>query len=151
MSTSVAWATLAWRRKVHNKWRASVSAKRWSASRELGAREAAKKRLAEAEARLRRFQTAIEAGVDPAALVETINEAQAQRAAAKAELENTPTPTALTDAAVYAMIDSLGDVGAALSDARPENLSRLYRDLRLELSIRTTGACRQSDGIAPCG
>ncbi|HSV66600.1 MAG TPA: hypothetical protein VLJ59_11925 [Mycobacteriales bacterium] len=31
------------------------------------------------------------------------------------------------------MIDSLGDVGAALSDGRPESLSRLYRDLRLEL------------------
>ena len=38
-----------------------------------------------------------------------------------------------TDGEVFAMIDSLGDVGAALSEARPESLSRLYRDLRLEL------------------
>ncbi len=37
--------------------------------------------------RLRRLQAAIEAGVDPAALVQGINEAQAERTAAKAELE----------------------------------------------------------------
>lgn len=40
-----------------------------------GAREAATLRLCEAEVRLRRFQAAIEAGVDPAALVDVINEA----------------------------------------------------------------------------
>jgi len=71
--------------------------------------------------------------VDAAALVEAINEAQAQRAAARAELEGAPAPTTLTDAEVYAMIDSLGDVGAMLSGARPESLSRLYQNLRLEL------------------
>ncbi len=94
---------------------------------------AMKKRLADAEARLRRYQAAIAAGVDPAALVEAINEAQAQRAAARAELEGAPAPNELTDAEVYAMIDSLGDVGAALADARPESLSRLYQHLGLEL------------------
>jgi hypothetical protein len=49
-----------------------------------GGREAARKRLAEAEARLRRFQDAIGAGDNPAALVEAINDAQAQRAATRA-------------------------------------------------------------------
>ena len=43
---------------------------------------AAKKRLASAEERLRRHQAAIEAGIDPVALVEVINQAQAERAAA---------------------------------------------------------------------
>jgi hypothetical protein len=42
------------------------------------------------------------------------------------------------------MIDSLGDVGVALSDARPENLSRPYQALRLDLRCdpleRTVGA-----------
>jgi len=55
--------------------------------------------------RVRRFQTAIAAGVHPAALVESINQAQAQRAAAQAELDGAPSPTALTEADVYAMID----------------------------------------------
>jgi DNA invertase Pin-like site-specific DNA recombinase len=78
-------------------------------------RERAKKRLADAEARLRRFQDAIAAGVDPAALVDSINQAQAERAAAQAELRNTPAPNVITDAEVYARIDSLpDDVGAAV-------------------------------------
>ncbi|MEU7474401.1 hypothetical protein AB0A63_00355 [Lentzea sp. NPDC042327] len=41
-------------------------------------RDAAKRRLADAEAKLTRFQNAIMAGVDPAALVEAINDAQAR-------------------------------------------------------------------------
>ncbi|WP_186763128.1 recombinase zinc beta ribbon domain-containing protein [Lentzea tibetensis] len=55
------------------------------------AKDAAKKRLQEAEGKLRRFQDAIAAGVDPTAMVEAINEAQAQRAAAQAKLENAAT------------------------------------------------------------
>lgn len=67
-----------------------------------------KKRLADAEAQLKRYQAAIVAGVDPVALVDAINEAQARRATAQAELHSAPTPNELTDAEVYAMIDSLG-------------------------------------------
>jgi hypothetical protein len=42
---------------------------------------------------------------------------QQVRATAQAELEGAPPPNQLTDAEVYAMIDSLGDVGTALADA----------------------------------
>lgn len=41
--------------------------------------EQARKRLTDAEAKLRRQQAAIEAGVDPSALVDPINAAQAER------------------------------------------------------------------------
>ncbi|MFN2494688.1 MAG: recombinase family protein [Pseudonocardiaceae bacterium] len=98
-----------------------------------GTEEAARKRLSEAEARLRRFQAAIEAGVDPTALVDAINEAQATRAAARAELENAPAPNTLSAAEVYAMVDALGDVGEALSDARPESLANLYQAVDLQV------------------
>lgn len=97
------------------------------------ARDAAKTRLDAAETRLRRLQAAIEAGADPGAFVEAINEAQSQRAAARAELDGTPAPDALTDAEVYAMIDSLGNVGEALNEAKPEDVEKLYDALRLEL------------------
>lgn len=96
-------------------------------------REAAKDRLDSAEAKLRRFQAAIEAGVDPAALVEAINEAQAQRAAARAELDNAPAPNTIGDAEVYAMIDSLGDVGKALANPKREKLENLYTALDLQV------------------
>ena len=94
---------------------------------------AARSRLADAEARLRRHQAAIAAGVDPAALVEPINQAQAERVAAQAELANTPVSQRLTAADVHDMIDSLGDVAAMLSEAPSESLTRLYQELRLEL------------------
>jgi hypothetical protein len=55
-------------------------------------RETAKKRLADAEMRLRRFRDAIGAGVDPDTLVEAINEAQAQRAASQAGLDGRSRP-----------------------------------------------------------
>ncbi len=97
------------------------------------ARDATKKRLSEAEARLHRFQTAIEAGVDPAALVDAINAAQATRAAARAEVENAPAPNTLSAAEVYAMIDALGDVDEALSGARPESLVTLYQAVGLQV------------------
>jgi hypothetical protein len=84
---------------------------------------------------LKRLRAAIEAGVDPAALVESINEAQAQRASAKAELDSAASQGShlLTDAEVYAMIDSLGDVGEALNSANPARLAALYGQLRVEL------------------
>ncbi|WP_409464795.1 recombinase family protein [Amycolatopsis sp. GA6-003] len=94
---------------------------------------AVRRRLEEAEAKIRRFQDAIAAGIDPAAVVESINQAQADRAVAQAELANRGEPAGLSEAEVYAMIDSLGDIGAALADSEPGKLAQLYRDLALDL------------------
>lgn len=93
----------------------------------------AKKRLADAEMRLRRYQTAIGAGVDPTALVELINDAQAQCEAARAEIEGLSAPSTLDADEVRAMIDGLGDVGEALNRADPPLLEKLYEALRLEM------------------
>ena len=102
-------------------------------SRAPDGRLPAKQRLAEAEARLCRFQAAIASGVDPAALVEAINQAQAERAAARAEMEGARPSNALSAAEVHAMIDSLGDVGAALAEAKPESLADLYTTVDLQV------------------
>lgn len=108
-------------------------------------RDAARKRLAKAEAQLSRFQEAIKAGIDPGALVEAVNEAQAVRAAARAELEGTPPPNALSATEVHAMIDSLGDVGAALADAKVESLANLYS--AVDLQVRYTHTAHVADVI----
>ena len=102
-------------------------------STRTGDREAAAQRLTDAESRLRRFQDAIAAGIDPTALVDAVNQAQAVRAAARAELDNTPAPDLLGNAEVYAMVDSLGDVGKALHQARPDRLAELYAALGLQV------------------
>ncbi|MFC0105592.1 recombinase family protein [Kibdelosporangium aridum] len=95
--------------------------------------EQAKRRLADAETRLKRHQAAIAAGVDPAALVEVINEAQAECEAARAELANVPSVQLVTDAQIWAMIDSLGDLDETLREKKPDNLTALYDKLGLEL------------------
>ncbi|WP_093941860.1 recombinase family protein [Actinoalloteichus hoggarensis] len=93
----------------------------------------AKRRLAEAEEKLTRLRAAIEAGVDPAALVEAVNEAQNRRTTAQAELKGGRTPGSLTDAEVHAMIDHLGNLKSVLSRANPARLQELYEHLRLEM------------------
>jgi hypothetical protein len=50
------------------------------------------------------------------------------------ELEaDAPAPNALSEAEVYAMIDSLGEVGHTLNRADPTRLQELYEALRLEM------------------
>ncbi|MGH3711686.1 MAG: hypothetical protein ACRDRQ_27120 [Pseudonocardiaceae bacterium] len=93
----------------------------------------ARRRLANAETRLRRHLAAIEAGVDPTAIVDAINQAQAERAAARAELSGKPATQELTQQDVEAMIDSIGDIGAALTQAEPQSLTALYEALRLHM------------------
>ncbi len=93
----------------------------------------ARRRLADAEAKLRRHQAAIEAGVDPAAIVDAINQAQAERAAAGAELNARPAAQLLTRQDVEAMINSMEDVSEALTRADPQNLTALYEALRLQI------------------
>jgi len=97
------------------------------------AREAAKTRLANAEAALRRFQAAIAAGIDPTAIVDAVNDAQAQRLAARAELDGLPAASRVTRAELFARLDSMGDVGAVLKKGSPEKLGALYHDLGVEL------------------
>ncbi|MGW5049797.1 hypothetical protein [Actinokineospora sp. NPDC004072] len=69
---------------------------------------------------MKRYQAAIAAGVDPSALVEVINQAQAEREAARADVGHQPTIGKLDVAEVYAMIDALRDVRVVLEDAQPE-------------------------------
>lgn len=109
-------------------------------------------RLADAEAKLRRFQDAIAAGIDPSALVEAMNEAQEKRAAAQAELNGVPKRVGRSAAEIHAMIDSLGDVKKVIRQADPDELQRLYEALNVEIIYNATGRMRASGplvGIKP--
>jgi DNA invertase Pin-like site-specific DNA recombinase len=93
----------------------------------------ARERLANAEARIKRFQAAIGAGVDPLAVAEAINEAQAQRSAARAELDGAPIRRTVQEKDIITLVESLGDMTAVLNRADPEHQARLYEELRLGL------------------
>ena len=80
----------------------------------------ARHRLADAQKRLDRLTATIDAGADPAALIEPLNAAQTQRIAAQNELDAVlPAPTLLSRAEIRATVDSIGDFGTALSRATP--------------------------------
>lgn len=82
---------------------------------------------------MRRLQAAIAAGVDPAALVEAINETQAQREAAQVELQHAAAPDAMPED-IYALIKSLGAIAPLLNHADPALIAQLYEALRLEMT-----------------
>jgi hypothetical protein len=96
--------------------------------------EAARARRAGADQQVRRFQAAITAGVHHCRWVDALNQAQAEPTAAQAEIDAAQTSEAALDLAeLYAMIDSLGDVGAVLGEAKPASLQRLYQALNVEI------------------
>lgn len=65
--------------------------------------------------------------------MEALNQAQAERAAAQAQISGATTGGTLDVAEVYAMIDSLGDIAGTLKQAKPAALARLYRELDLSM------------------
>jgi hypothetical protein len=93
----------------------------------------AERRLADAEAKLRRHQAAIEAGIDPTALVEAVNAANAERTAARNELQNVPSASTLTEDSVRVMLDSLGDITSVLNRASFDDLAPVYEELDLQV------------------
>ncbi|WP_346136668.1 hypothetical protein [Lentzea roselyniae] len=111
---------------------------------------AARQRLTDAEAKLRRFQDAIAAGIDPSALVEAMNEAQEKRAAAQAELNGAPKRVGRSAAEIHAMIDSLGDVKKVIRQADLAELQRLYEALNVEIVYNATGRMLDAS-IRPVG
>ncbi|WP_235211231.1 hypothetical protein [Nocardia brasiliensis] len=78
-----------------------------------------RRRIAEADTKLQRHLAAIEAGVDPAAFVSSMNAAQAEKAAARAELDAIPKPIRLTETEMHKLIEPAGDIGAVLSAGAP--------------------------------
>jgi hypothetical protein len=96
-------------------------------------RRTLRQRVTDAEARLARHLAAIEAGVDPQAIVTAMNTAQADKAAAQAELKSLPKINRLTDTEIRKLIESLGDIRAVLAAGDPADKAQLYRALALEV------------------
>lgn len=76
------------------------------------------------------------------ALVEAISRAQAERDAARTELERLPAGRDLSLAEVDAMIDYLTELGPVLKRAEPAELQEVYAGLRLEMIYRSGGTGR---------
>ncbi|WP_114755922.1 recombinase family protein [Nocardia pseudobrasiliensis] len=116
-------------------------------------RQILRRRFNEAEAKLDRHRTALEAGVDPAVLVDAINAAQAEKTAAQAELDRMPQIVRLSALEFEKLIDSYGDIAAVLDAGTPHDRAALYAALNLEIRYRpreqlaTVSVCVVNTGV----
>ncbi|MEU2011165.1 hypothetical protein [Nocardia sp. NPDC019302] len=79
-----------------------------------------------------------------------MNAAQADKAAAQAELKSLPKINRLTGIEIRKLIDSLGDIRAVLAAGDPAEKTRLYRALALEVRYQHQQQLAIVDA-APCG
>jgi hypothetical protein len=95
--------------------------------------------VAECDAKLARYRTALDAGADPTVVAAWIAETQAdrrlavQRATAKPATV-TATENRLSQEEIVAIVEELGDMVAALRDAEPEHKLDVYRNVGLRLT-----------------
>ncbi|TCC33229.1 recombinase family protein [Kribbella speibonae] len=90
-------------------------------------------RVRAAKITMDRVRKALDAGWDPVELRDQYNAAAAEKQVAEKALASLPTQVTITRAQLAEWIDELGDIGAALNAANPEELNELYGSLRLSL------------------
>lgn len=99
---------------------------------EDGRAEAARRTLADCDARLDRYREALEAGTD-LAVARWISEVQAERRTAKQGLRQRRPAAALTEGDIRAMVETLAHLVGVLEAAEPAKKAALYESLGLAL------------------
>ena len=92
--------------------------------------------IADCDARLARYQAALDAGADPQAVAEWTRQVKAERAAALAR-DTSPAPPAarqLTEDDIRALITGLGDLRDVIRDAEPAVKAAIYEQLGLKVT-----------------
>ncbi|HKI28296.1 MAG TPA: recombinase family protein, partial [Actinomycetota bacterium] len=97
-------------------------------------REAARRTLADCDARLARYREALEAGTDPAVIGRWIQEVQAERRTAEEEMRRRRPAAALTEDDIRAIVESIADLVGVLEAAEPAKKAALYESLGLALT-----------------
>lgn len=93
--------------------------------------------LADCDARLARYQAALDAGADPKAVAEWTRQVEAERAAvlARAASADRQGPACqLTEDDIRALISGLGDLRDVIHDAEPQMKAAIYEPLGLKVT-----------------
>jgi site-specific DNA recombinase len=123
--------------------------------------EAARRRVADCDARLAKYRTALEAGADAVIVAGWVAEVKGDRLAAEQELAATgPDAEPLSTREVRALVEGLRSVVDALAGADPRVKAELYAELGVEMTFDPAsnrvevlarpsgvyqGACRRGD------
>ena len=95
--------------------------------------------LADCDARLARYQTALDAGADPQAIAEWTRKVKAERAAALAREASQARRLAsrrLTEDDIRALIAALGNLRDVIRDAEPAEKAAIYDQLDLKVTFK---------------
>ncbi len=99
--------------------------------------EAARRRIADCDARLVRYRSALDAGADPVVVAGWVKEVEAERKAAQRSLSGPDDgPTAFTRDQLRELVLEVGDAVAMLEHADPTMKSELYDELGLHLTYK---------------
>jgi hypothetical protein len=94
--------------------------------------------IAGCDARLARYQAALDAGADPQTIAEWTRQVKAERAAALARdvSQARHQPGRLTDDDIRALITALGNLRDVIRDARPAEKAAIYDQLELKVTFK---------------
>ena len=94
--------------------------------------------IAECDAKLGRYRTALDAGAEPAVVTGWIAQTQAERARAEADLHATQStgPRRMSRTEIANLVQALGDIVTVLRDADPADKAEVYRQLGLRLTYQ---------------
>jgi hypothetical protein len=98
--------------------------------------DAARRQLADCDARLAKYRTALERGTDPTVIAAWIAEVQGQRLAAERQLALATPSAPLSAADVAQIIEELGDIRPVLAGAEPRLKAEVYGDLGITVTYR---------------
>ena len=109
--------------------------------------------VADCDARLARYQAALDAGADPQAVAEWTRQVKADRAAAlarDASQARSKTVPQLTEDDIRALITGLGDLRDIIRDAEPPVKAAIYEQLGLQVTcLPGQGKLRADVTISP--
>lgn len=101
--------------------------------------DAARRKLADCDARLAQYRSALDAGADPKVVAGSMAQVQAQRLGAERLINDAAPSRTLSTAEIRARIGSVQDMVTKLTDADPQTKADLYRHLGIKLTYHPKG------------
>ena len=98
-------------------------------------REAADRRLADCDERLRKYRRALDAGADPVVVAAWMAEVQGERLRAEREISLDQPSGQLTEKQVKALVMSLKDITSVLTAAEPRLKAEAYAELGISITF----------------
>ena len=136
----------------------AVAAAQGPADQDVARAEAAVRKLADCDERLRKYRAALDAGADATVVAGWMAEVQAEKLRAEQELVRSKPADAFDAEAIRALVERLGPMEAVLAEASYEAKAELYNSLGLELTFDAgqkvvnveaapvySGSCRRGD------